>query len=678
MILAAKFNMRFNDRRGMVFYLVLSVVVIMGIFIAFYHNFSRQLAFSSFHHANRERLRNLTDIILDSAFSNIQIETRDAASDISKKIITQMRNSSLSSTFFEVPAPLFEECKTELLLGADFEYKLGARVFDKRVENPKGHKYHDGEGLGTLELELEAALKTSGGKVLASCKRRRQFDMKSACLISSYKERQSSYAMSFPLDFALLVRDGVREFSEGQRGQSYNSGSKLVIKDQSGVSANKRGLIYFGNSDENDDSKRIFLNVSDAETDLLPGLSSNKFEIDQEECIRLIPAADDEGKTKGLKGVFTTKILPVVQAAAPSNQKEELTRFHLEIMPGNTRLIPAPAGLKIEGDSSKSYLDSIIRGVISQRFFYLSEFAFDTSNWALVSGDSIPEEGKQKIRDSLNGFIALDPNCPYLKDGSIPDTTARQTRKIHAAKIQQIMDKYNPPMPLHSKMVEDFLIYKGQTFSKNPPSEEFPTAPTFFARDGSPLGSINQTGGEGFRPFRHCTLYSTRFLKAKDLETSGVYNREESVLNLRGIVSVEFDPVILSAASGKSLTVKGQGAILAPNGFTIQSGIRRDDPAKDICILFSRKGNINVATSEPIEASLLVFNDSNSASIIPSKPMNVVGAVGIDRLSLNYFPNSASTIEYDPRLRVEAKDQEIFAITISPWVRFENIDFSKE
>ena len=150
------------------------------------------------------------------------------------------------------------------------------------------------------------------------------------------------------------------------------------------------------------------------------------------------------------------------------------------------------------------------------------------------------------------------------------------------------------------------------------------------------------------------------------------------MLNLRGIVSVEFDPVILSAPSGKSLTVKGQGAILAPNGFTIQTGIKREDPAKDLCILFSRKGNINIATSEPIEASLLVFNDSNSGSIIPSKPFKVNGAVGVDRLSLNNYPNSVSSIEFDQRLKVESKDEEVFAITISPWIRFENIGFSKE
>jgi hypothetical protein len=669
-------NGRLNKRRGMVFYLVLSVVVIMGIFIGFYHSFSRQLAFSSFHHANRERLRNLSDVILDSAFANIQYETRDPDSDISRKIIAQMRSSSIDGSYFDVPAPLFEEYKSDLLLGATFEYSLGARVFDKRIENPRGHKYHDGEGLGTLELQLNATLK-SGSKVLVSCLRRRQYDFKSACLVSSSEQRENSYAMSFPLDFALLVRDGLREFSEGYRGQALNSGQKLVLKDQSAYSDDRRGLLYFGNADTNSDAKRIYLNTTDAETDLLPSITGNRFEIDQDECIRLIPAADTGGTYRGLKGVFTTRVMPAA-AAASGNEKEDLTRFHLEILQNNSRLPAAPAGLVIEGDKSRAYLESFVRGAVTQRFLYYSEFSFDTSNMETAAGDPIPEEGKQKIRDSIKGFISLDPSCPYLSSSSIPDSQAKQTRKIHAAKIQAIMNRLNPPISLHSKLVEEALYFKGQTLSKTITPEEFPAPPKFFARDGSLLSSINQTGGEGFRPFRHCTLWTTRFLRAEDLEKSGILDRKDGVLNLRGIISVELDPVVLSAPSGRSLVVKGQGALLAPYGFTIQSGIKRDNPDKDLCILFTRKANINIVTNEPIEASLLAFNDSNNASIVPSKPFKVVGSVGVDRLSLNRYPAATSQIEYDPRLRVKAKDEEVFALTISPWVRFENISFSKD
>ncbi|MEW6710734.1 MAG: hypothetical protein AB1403_12985, partial [Candidatus Riflebacteria bacterium] len=266
---------------------------------------------------------------------------------------------------------------------------------------------------------------------------------------------------------------------------------------------------------------------------------------------------------------------------------------------------------------------------------------------------------------------------PYLSDSSIPDSSIKQQRKIHSGKVKMIMDKYGPPMSLLSKMVEEPLYFKGQSLSNTTTTEEFPEPPQFYGRDGNALSSINQTGGEGFRPFRHCTLYSARFLKADELEKSGVYDRNNGVLNLRGIVSVEFDPVTLSAPSGQ-ITVKGQGAILAPNGITIQSGIKREDPDKDMLVLFTRRGNINIGTSDPIEASLLAFNDSNNASVVPSKAFKVVGAFGVDRLALNRFPSAVSEIQYDPRLKVESKNEEIFSITISPWIRFENIEFSKE
>ena len=47
--------------------------------------------------------------------------------------------------------------------------------------------------------------------------------------------------MTFPLDFALLVRNGLREFNEGYRGQSFNQGQKLILQDQSSIQADKRG-----------------------------------------------------------------------------------------------------------------------------------------------------------------------------------------------------------------------------------------------------------------------------------------------------------------------------------------------------------------------------------------------------------------------------------------------------
>ncbi|HMM61887.1 MAG TPA: hypothetical protein PKC25_17350 [Candidatus Rifleibacterium sp.] len=58
--------------------------------------------------------------------------------------------------------------------------------------------------------------------------------------------------------------------------------------------------------------------------------------------------------------------------------------------------------------------------------------------------------------------------------------------------------------------------------------------------------------------------------------------------------------------------------------------------------------------------------------------MNVLGSVGVDQLVLGRFPSSPGSIQYDPRLKAATDNDEIFALTVSPWVRYEDISFAKE
>ncbi|KAF1079436.1 MAG: hypothetical protein GQF41_4316 [Candidatus Rifleibacterium amylolyticum] len=234
-------------------------------------------------------------------------------------------------------------------------------------------------------------------------------------------------------------------------------------------------------------------------------------------------------------------------------------------------------------------------------------------------------------------------------------------------------------MPLTSDFAEDYLLHSGQSMQKAEVTTTFEDAPRFYGRDSSPLGDINMTGSEGFRPFGHYALFSARYLHAWELEKHGVYDKENGILNLRGITSVEIDHVSLDAPPGKNfITVRGSGALLAPAGFTINCGIRREDPNSSLCILFTRRGNIRIVTSERIEASLLAFNDSNSGSISPSRAFDVVGNIGVDQLYLNRFPTTPSRVEFDQRLRTDSDANEIFSINMSPWIRYDDINFAKE
>ncbi len=663
----------------MVFYVVLSVVTVMGVFILFYHNFSKQLAFSSFYHVNREKLRNLTEIIIDSAFSNMQISTRDPGNALTRAVIDRMRSDTIDNTTFALTAPLFEAQKSALLNGAKLNYTLTGRVFDKRTQTPQNQKYHAGEGLGTLEIFVDAALETPSGKILARCQRRRHFDIRCACLVSNFKKREDYYAMTFPLDFALLVRNGLREFNEGYRGQSFNQGQKIILQDQSSIQADKRGLVYFGQADQNNESKRIFLNTSDGDSSaLLPQLPAESFTIDQSECLKFIPELNVEGidQVTGIKGVFTFKRCPAARTSGTADAHEKEARNTLAVVPGSPDKIleQLPAGIDFAGPKDQGYLSSLLRGSINQKWLYVVHFALDASQ-AKAQGKNIPAEGKQMLEESAN-FVCFSPNATRYKEDMSADV---QKRRETYQRLEELIGRTNPPLPLYSNLVEDYLYYQGQDYQKAEMTTAFKEAPRFFGRDSSPLSDLTMTGGEGFRPFRHYTLCTARYFYASELEKNGIYDKTNGVLNLRGIVSVELDHVSFNPPAGKDhLIIKGSGAILAPNGFTINCGLKRENPDRDLCILFTRKGNIRVGTEARIEASLLAFNDSNTGSIVPSKPLDVLGAVGVDQLFLGRFPSSPGKIAYDPKLKTNSDSDEIFSLTISPWVRFEDIAYRKE
>lgn len=667
-----------NNRRGVVFYVVLSVVTVMGIFLVFFQNFSRQLAFSSFYHVNREKVRNLTEIVIDSAFSTIQIATRDTGHPITRQIIDQMKSSAINNTPFALQAPLFEANKSSLLLGASFKYTLTGRIFDKRTQTPQNQKYHPGEGLGTLEIAVDATLETPAGNVLAKCQRRRHYDIKTSCLVSNYVKRQNSYAMTFPLDFSLLVRNGLREFTEGYRGQSYNEGLKLQVLDQSTIPANRRGLVYFGRADRNTDEARIYFNTADDSSNsnaIIPSLPVESFEINQEECFKIFPNEVSD-KIRGIKGKFTFKTYPAARTGTPENDKEKNARTVLSCISATNNIEPAPAGISLSS-FDKAYLDSILRGAVTQRYLYVVHFDYDSTACEIYDGDdwvAANDEVHDYFKDK--GMLTFSPDCTFLRTNT---AASAQTTRETMLRLRQTEERVSAPLPLVSDMVEDYLTYTGQAMSKVENTETFNDAPKFFGRDSSPLSDVTMTGGEGFRPFRHYTLCVARYFYAHELEKSGIYDRVNGVLNLRGVVSVELDHVTFSPPAGKDhIIVRGSGAILAPNGFTINCGLKRENADKDLCILFTRKGNIRIATEARIEASLLAFNDSNSASIVPSKPFAVFGAVGVDQLFLNRFPATPSKIEFDPRLRTDSDADEIFTMSMSPWIRFDDISFSKE
>jgi hypothetical protein len=190
--------------------------------------------------------------------------------------------------------------------------------------------------------------------------------------------------------------------------------------------------------------------------------------------------------------------------------------------------------------------------------------------------------------------------------------------------------------------------------------------------------NILQTGGDKFRPFRHCSLFSARFLTAKEFYESGIYDTTTGNLHLPGIIEVCKGGLDLKSPAGGKITIFGRGAILSPDGITINSEIKLNDKNTDICVFFTRGGHIRIKTQKDIQAALLAFNDSRNGGVVSDNgPFSLYGCLGVDLL----FPFRRAlecTIEYDPRFRPAGYNEEIFSISVLPWVKLENKRFSRK
>lgn len=682
-----------SNKSGMIFYIVIAVVAVMSVFILFYFTFARQFAHSTFYHLNRQRLLYLSENILDSAFAELQVQTADPISDLSQQIVNQIRQRSLNATPFDLSAPIFESNKAALLTGYEIDYDLSARIFDMRTECPSGRSFYNGEALATIELILEATLH-SRGNTLAQTSRRRHHDLKIACLVSNFNARNNSYAMSFPLDYALLARSAGEEFrNQPVSGLSYNQGRKLIIADQSNTSAQKRGLVYFAGANDNTDANRIFLNTTDegpSTEDLLPQLNANSHEVDQNICFRLIPALNDpDHEYDGLRGFFDFNLF-TMHSAQQDDNAAQLTRLGLSIVPGPSGLVnftPMPSGIGFEGPQTREYFDSFLRGAVTQRFIYAVTFRIDASQVTFEHEGTrypLPPEQAAELEASVGEQVIFSRDSHYLSNANTAGGQVVEQLRRLSNNVWLAQNRINSPMPLFSEDRRDYLHYADQNYSTDQQNESFSinsgwqNPPRFFGGDSNELSSIRDTGSEGFRPFRHYVLYTSRFLRAQELEEAGIYDRENGILNIRGVISVEFDPIEFTPPSTRDhIIVRGQGALIAPQGFEIQTNIVREDPQSDMLIMFTRRGNFRISANDRIEAAILAFNDDVRATMYAFNSFRIIGALGVDQLVLQNYPAQPITIEYDDRFRATSESEEIFTITTSPWIRYDDITFSR-
>jgi hypothetical protein len=183
----------------------------------------------------------------------------------------------------------------------------------------------------------------------------------------------------------------------------------------------------------------------------------------------------------------------------------------------------------------------------------------------------------------------------------------------------------------------------------------------------SPSSSEDPLGGS--IPFAHVNLWTRRELTMELAEQFGIYDSTANKLKLRGII--QFKEAITLGQTGSTLTVEGQGIIIAP-GITIKSGITKAD-GNAICVLATRGQVITVDTDQLIEASLVSIDlgGTHTGYVKATKKLNLKGALAVDMLRLDkWAPGVEHTVRYDPALKPA---QDLYQINLARWVSFQRM-----
>jgi hypothetical protein len=290
----------------------------------------------------------------------------------------------------------------------------------------------------------------------------------------------------------------------------------------------------------------------------------------------------------------------------------------------------------------------VLAGDIRQRFLSAVTFTLDFSRLTNLAPDL-----KEKLAAFEGSLLCLP------MPGTPPQDA--QIRMFLTELDRQNRERPAGSWPLVSTLRWDFPYLGGQDGNTPPAGDPFPS-PSFFNYQGSRI-SVDATGKDGLRPYRHINLYARRLYTQLDLERCGILDRKRGLLRLRGITAVD-GPVEIGLPDGKPVRIEGQGVLISEEGgFRIRSGITKDGP-DDLCILVSKKGPITIETSEEIQASLVAINDTCTGAVLPQRPMHLNGSLAVDRLETDSWAKSRDhLLRYDPALR---PDRSIYQIALSP------------
>jgi hypothetical protein len=614
----------------------------MASIVLFYYQFGSFSRFAVFRFEQREYVRRFAEAALNEAAQRFYRKTARPGSAEYEWVIGETRNG-----------PVIEVTSVEKAakdgVPPGFEIMVsGVQV--NRVStiatNRNGVSLYGKEKMGTLEFQSSVELRRKNGEKVAGCSSLRHHEYKVAAIVTPPPAGKSraSYAPAFPLDYCLLVRHGGQEFSE-TAGRLLNPDSQNLelcpLPD-----AQKPGKIYFGDQSGSSAKNPVFLNIDNQLRELIPPAPAD-ITLDKSECMLLFPGFAQSKQVwhqSGLKGVISHRYYPISPPLAAGDIKAkdrvEAVRQLLLAHPVSTADSNEKPAIRILKGSQSVAIDpaaarTIFEGALKQRFFHFAFFKFD-----------LPGGTGNNVDEKL--FECLPPKLCKSQD------TIDFARGLEKLRAQKNDDRIST-----SSLDTSFLFQK--TLSSTGAPADF-GYPSFFHSSGK---NIAVSDG-AFIPYDHWEVWNKGFIDPEVLESLGYLDHGKKRISARGIVRIAGGEVVIGDPQkpDQKYTVRGSGVWFA-NRVTLYAGIEKENP-DDVFILMTYPGSIQVKTSQKIQASLIAVNDKNESgcgTVIAGQPMEVEGAVVVDRLRLQQWAAGKHRISYDPALK---STSALYAAVFSP------------
>ncbi|HNV68045.1 MAG TPA: hypothetical protein PKO06_00005, partial [Candidatus Ozemobacteraceae bacterium] len=397
------------------------VLLISGLALAFFQ-MSSQAQRSAFRLERGEVLRQIVEAADEEAFAVLLSALERPDSPEFLWLLNQGKNPAV----LPISVPLISQIATTMVRARQAAaITVEARVVDFTHRDFEGMPYSTDtrEGVGRIELKTVCRLSDlGGGGGNAACHLIRRRDYKMATIVSPRPNTgRTGASQNAALDYALLVRNGLREFQQ-TGGLMLNQNRARLIVDAAGVPPGRRGKVRFGGADGRGDA-HVFLNVDESRKAMMPAAPSKVtitisechtlFDLDtwkqQEIAAKVQKAKDKLGsqydssvedyiradvlkKFSGIVGEFKTGVAPL--AGTGPTEAADRVRQHLwneewKNLAGRVTSIPdrydapAPGCAMLSADAvgvTADVAQEVLEGGIRQRFLYHAALHLDISS----------------------------------------------------------------------------------------------------------------------------------------------------------------------------------------------------------------------------------------------------------------------------------------------------------